>query len=98
MKLKISEKAYLDIESLLQYSIETFGIPKTEEYLKNLYKKISYLGKMPGIGHTHKSLPENLRVINVEKHIVIYEVIDQMSAVVILRVVHQKVNLAGLFE
>ena len=96
MNVVISSEAITDLQYLFQYSIETFGIAKTEEYVKNIYKRISNLGTMPGIGHLHKLLPENLRVINVEKHIVIYKVIEEESKVIIVRIVHQKVNLSNI--
>lgn len=74
MELKISNEAFVDIESILQYSIETFGIMKAEEYLHYLYGKISKITKMPSIGHSHKQLPDDLKLYNVERHMVIYKV------------------------
>lgn len=69
MKIEVSKKALSDLEDLFQYSIETFGNRKTEQYLQSIYKKISSLERMPGTGHIHKSLPDYLRVINIESHV-----------------------------
>ncbi|HMP29802.1 MAG TPA: type II toxin-antitoxin system RelE/ParE family toxin [Saprospiraceae bacterium] len=95
MNVVISDKAYSDLTFLFQYSIETFGLPKTEAYLKSIYEKISYLAVMPGIGHTHKSLPDYLRVINVAKHLVIYTA-KEPDVVIVLRIVHHKMNLSDI--
>ncbi len=71
MTLEISSEANIDIEYILQYSIETFGIFKAEEYMYTLYEKISKLSKFSHIGLSHKFLPNSIRVYNIEKHIVI---------------------------
>ncbi len=71
MTIEISTEAYVDIEYILKYSIETFGSIKAEEYMYTLYEKISKLSKFSHIGHSHKFLPNSIRVYNIEKHIVI---------------------------
>ena len=98
MKIEISTEANVDIEYILQYSIETFGIIKAEDYMYTLYEKISKLSKFSHIGHFHKFLPNNIRVYNIEKHIVLYKILEEESIVLILRVVHNRVNLAEILE
>jgi toxin ParE1/3/4 len=95
--LIITNEAILDIESILQYSIETFGESKTKEYLDTLYAKIYTIASMPGIGHRHKYLKEDLRVYNIEKHLVIYQIHEEKQEVVILRILHKNSDLTSLF-
>jgi plasmid stabilization system protein ParE len=72
MNIEISDLAYLDIENILQYSIETFGFAKAEEYSDGIFKKIIYLSSFPDIGHRHNQLSADFRVCNFEKHITLY--------------------------
>jgi plasmid stabilization system protein ParE len=96
MELNISDEAYFDLEDILQYSIETFGLMKAEEYAEGIFSKISQLSKSPGIGHIHKYLPENNRAYNFEKHIIIYQFSEQENSIAIVRIIHQKSNLRDL--
>jgi toxin ParE1/3/4 len=97
MEIEISDDAYFDIEGILQISIETFGIIKAEEYSEKIFNKIILLSESPGIGHNHKYLPTNLRVTNLERHIIIYHFSEEEEQIKILRIVHQKINLGDLF-
>jgi plasmid stabilization system protein ParE len=98
MKLVIGTEAYFDLELILQYSIETFGVVKAEEYNNSLYGNLIKLEKMPTIGHPHKFQPEDLRIYNVHSNAVVYKIDEESLTVKILRILYHKVNLTGLFE
>jgi toxin ParE1/3/4 len=98
LEIVISDLALLDIDYMLQFSIETFGDIQTKKYLKLIYEKISQLSAHPEIGHQHKLLSNALRIINVEKHVILYQVLEQEKVIQIIRIVHQKVNISDVFE
>lgn len=97
-QLIISDLASIDLEQIFQYSIETFGENKALEYLENFHIKFEKLEKMPGIGHFHSSLIQNVRVMNFESHNVLYKINEHKMVIEILRIVHQKINLDTLFN
>lgn len=98
MNIKIADLAYGDIEQLFQYSIETFGEARTLQYLDTLFAKIDRLTKMSEIGRLLKPNESAMRIINVEKHVVIYQVNEGNDEVVVLRIVHQKINMDDLID
>ncbi len=93
MEIIIGDLALIDIRDVFQYGIETFGLRKTEEYLARMHMKIEELSKWPDKGHYHPLINKDLRVYNVGKHLIIYKHFEEKSQIIILRIVHQKVNL-----
>lgn len=94
MKLTISELAFEDLESIFQYTFETFGIKKAIDYKENLFSNIQKLSQMPTMGHKHKNLSEEMRVFNVEYHSIIYNFTE--THLQIIRIVHQRRNMEEL--
>jgi plasmid stabilization system protein ParE len=92
-KLKISSIAYNDIEEVFQYGIETFGPFVSKKFLEKLHQKMLALQTQPGRGQLHAELPDSLRYLNIESHMIIYSYSEVKKLVHILRIVHQKVNL-----
>ncbi len=97
-KIEFSDKAFEDIHQIQTYTLLTFGSAQKDIYQQKLdvsFKKIAF---MPSIGHTHKQLPKDLKIYNVERHIVVYRVIEDESIIIVVRILHQKVNLSSVFD
>ena len=59
MKYQLTEEATRDVEEILAYSVNSFGIAQTEHYFEALKECIELLAGNPDIGHSAEDiLPE----------------------------------------
>lgn len=52
MKYQLTDEADRDVEEILAYSINSFGVAQTEHYFKELKECIELLADNPNIGHS----------------------------------------------
>ncbi|MBK9151962.1 MAG: type II toxin-antitoxin system RelE/ParE family toxin [Saprospiraceae bacterium] len=96
-RLSFSNKAFDDLNNIQTYTEITYGSLQKEIYEEKLKEGFAKIASMPGIGHRHKYLKEDLRVFNIEKHLVIYQVHEEKQEVVILRILHKNSDRTSLF-
>ena len=90
MKYQLTEEATRDVEEILAYSVNSFGIAQTEHYFEALKECIELLAGNPDIGHSAEDiLPEYLR-FPYESHVIFYKRLT--SSILVVRVLHERMN------
>ena len=73
MKYQLTEEAAKDVEEILAYSVNSFGVAQTEHYFEALKECIELLADNPSIGHNAEDiLPDYLR-FPYESHVIFYK-------------------------
>ena len=72
--LRLSRRAEADIESILQYTYETYGEWQWKIYADALHEALEEITGNPDIGHRRPDLSERHLAFHVEHHFVVYTV------------------------
>lgn len=88
--LRLSRQAESDIESILQYTYETYGERQMQIYAAALHEAFETITNNPGLGHGRADLSERHRVFHVEHHFVVYTVSGQ--TVNVSRILHERMD------
>jgi toxin ParE1/3/4 len=90
VKYKLSDEAAKDVEKILAYSVESFGIAQTEHYFEALKECIKLLADNPNIGHSAEDiLPEYLR-FPYESHVIFYK--KHTASILVVRIFHERMD------
>lgn len=85
MKIKISLKAYEDLENIHDYTVQNWGVRQAEIYREAIDSKFRLLAHHPEIGRRVEGQPSARRFL-VNKHIIIYRITS--DAIFIIRIRH----------
>jgi len=70
MKYQLTDEADRDVEKILAFSVDSFGVTQTEHYFEALKACMELLADNPDIGHNAEDiLPEYLR-FPYESHVI----------------------------
>ena len=90
MKYQLTEEADRDVEEILTYSVNNFGVTQTQHYFEALKKCIELLADNPNMGHSAEDiLPEYLRFPH-ESHIIFYKSLS--SSILVVRILHERMD------
>ena len=90
MKYQLTDKAARDVEEILAYSANNFGLTQAEHYFEALKECIELLADNPNIGHSAEEiLPEYLR-FPYESHVVFYKKLS--SSILVVRILHERMD------
>jgi len=88
--LRLSRQAEQDIESILQYTYETYGERQRQRYADALHEAFETITGTPGLGHRRSDLSERHRAFPVEQHVVVYTVSGR--TVQVARILHSRMD------
>lgn len=91
MNLKITIQASLDLEEILVYTSETWGLEKASEYVSKFFQCFNKLLENNYLGTTADYVHVNVRKFNVEKHVIFYSI--ESEYIVILRVLNTNIDI-----
>lgn len=86
----ISPAASRDIDDILQYSIEQWGIEQAEAYGRSLERALEQIRMFPLIGSPRTEGTKEFRVFPVEQHLVFYALAAEY--VQIVRILHRRTD------
>ena len=90
MKYQLTDEAARDVEEILAYSVNSFGVTQTEHYFKALKECIELVADNPNIGHSAEDLlPEYLR-FPYESHVIFYKKLT--SSILVVRMLHERMD------
>jgi toxin ParE1/3/4 len=84
----VSAEAEADIDSIAEYTKNTWGWRQTDQYLANLEDGFELLALNPFIGRRCDSIRLGLRRFEVGSHIVFYD--SDVDGIRIIRVLHER--------
>ena len=88
--LRLSRQAEQDIESILQYTYETYGERQQQRYAAALHAALETITGNPGLGHRRLDLSARHRAFPVEQHVVVYTVSGR--TVHVARILHGRMD------
>jgi toxin ParE1/3/4 len=88
LPLRFASEAREDVQDLLIYTQEQWGIHQRRVYREALNEAFRSLRANPYLGKARPDLDASVRSLVVEQHLILYRVED--DAVRVLRVVHQR--------
>jgi len=87
---QLTNEAAIDIEEILDQSINNFGTAQTEIFFEALKKCIKLLADQPNIGHSAEDiLPDYLRFPH-ESHVIFYKILS--SSILVVRILHKRMD------
>ncbi|WP_281557545.1 type II toxin-antitoxin system RelE/ParE family toxin [Thalassomonas sp. RHCl1] len=88
--LIISPLAHQDLEKIIQYGTLNWGRDQALKYLTRFQAGLLRLHSSPKIGILRDDILEGLYVLPVEKHYILYQVLE--SKVEIIRILHARLD------
>jgi toxin ParE1/3/4 len=93
-KLKISREADADLDSVLDYSIPTYGVDAAEANVASFNETFDFLCEQPFVGQIDEDTVRALRRWRHRQHKVFYQVFG--DALLIVRILHQQAHVQSL--
>lgn len=89
-KIRYTSEAENSFESIGIYTQKNYGIPKSNEYLRSIDRKIKELADNPMQGVPRNDLMDGLRSARKGKHIIFYSFDDK--EIIIANILHEKMD------
>ena len=86
MKLILSPSAISDLQSISEYTLQTWGAEQEEHYLKGLWKKLAEIRSSPESYRLREDLVKGCRSARHEKHVIFVAL--QGQSLQIIRILH----------
>ena len=90
----LSKSAATDLSEIWDNSVSVWGVMQADRYLRDLSEAFDRNVEQPDAGRDRSMFLAGMRSVTVGRHVVFYRRFD--TDVVILRVVHERRNLAAL--
>ncbi len=92
---RLYPKAIEDLESIYLYSVQEFGVERTEDYILTMEVCFQHLADDPLISRKCDYIRHDLRAFNVGSHVVFIKTTNYGIAVI--RILHQSMDFARHF-
>ena len=90
--IKFSRAAEADLRDIFIYSIEAHGVAQAEHYKHQFDDAFNALADNPKMARLRQEITPPVRVYPVQKHMIIYTILEDSETVFILRVRHHREN------
>jgi toxin ParE1/3/4 len=90
--IQLSELAEQDLEDILQYTMETWGIAQMDAYAARLQRGLQRLQDNPMLGKPRDDWFPGCRCYLVENHLALYDLAD--GVILVARLFHQRMDPA----
>ncbi len=89
-RYQFTEKAERDLEGIIDYTTQQWGVSQADTYLDGLETRAQLLADNPDLGTKREALSEGLLSFPFESHILYY--MKQPYGITIVRVIHQNMD------
>ena len=97
MTIRLSRRAMADIEDIRAYTLERWAAEQWRHYFAGLSSVIDRIAEDPNCGRPRDLMLHGMRSTPYEKHIIFFLPVQTgIKRAAILRIVHQRRNLAAL--
>ena len=93
---KLSKLALSDLDSIWEYTFESWSKTQANRYYKDLFKAIDTICASPEIGRSINEVKKNHRIIDFKSHMIIYKIIDQR--ILIDRILHKRMDIDTILD
>lgn len=94
--VEFSPEARNDFAEFRRYTVDKFGEKQVDAYLSKLAEGIPGIRVMLGIGRRHDETPDDLLLVKIEQHFVVYQHVDDQFYIV--RILFTRSYLGRYFE
>jgi toxin ParE1/3/4 len=95
-RLIVSDDAKADLREIARYSKATWGAEQANRYVNLIIERFAWLMRHSARGAPQDEIIPGLKRVNVRRHAIFY--LDRPDAVVVGRVLHQRMDHAGQFR
>ncbi len=88
---KLSTAAAADIDNIIEYGIENYGLKRASAYAYGLSEAIETLCDHPKLGRRVNNLATDVRRIDYQSHMVFYQL--NLECIHIVRVLHNRMDV-----
>ena len=89
-RYQFTDKAERDLQSIIDYTVQEWGVYKANTYLDGLESRAQLLAENPDLGLAREILSEGLLSFPYESHILHYK--KYARGIVIVRILHQQMD------
>ena len=96
MRYRLSRSAENDLAEIWNYTVQSWGEPQAEKYLKGLEARFLELADNPDQGKARKDLSPEYRSYHEARHVLFYS--QHNDGIAIARVLHERMDLVERLE
>ena len=93
MKYKLSKEALRDLEGIWHYTVGTWSREQADRYYDLLVDEIEYVAENPRSGKDYSHVRKGYLRTNVKSHCIFYKINAEESAIEIIRILHQRMDI-----
>lgn len=93
MKYYLSKEAQEDLENIWLYTLEHWSVEQADRYLNIIMDEIEHVSANPSIGKDYGRLRKGYYRVLIKSHIIFYRNKKSESAIEIIRILHQKMDI-----
>ncbi len=91
LRLFIREEAYLDLENIWTYTLETWSLRQADKYYNDLIEAIEFLCEEPKTGKSVEHLRKGYMSFKVNSHLIFY--ITTEFELDVIRILHVQMDI-----
>ena len=76
LRLEIREAAYLDLENIWNYTLETWSLSQADKYYNDIIEAIEFFSTEPKSGKSAEYLRKGYQIFKVNSHLIFYITTD----------------------
>lgn len=93
MRLKVSQAAADDLESIWSYTVEHWSMEQADRYANQILDGFDHILRDPAIGKDFGHVRKDYRGLKVGAHVIFYRTDEAANAIEIIRVLHGRMDL-----
>ena len=94
--VEFSPEARNDLADIRRYTLDKFGENQVDVYLSKLAEGIQRIQLMPGIGRRHNEIPDDLLLVKIEQHYLVYQHFE--DRIYVVRILFHPKQLGPIFR
>lgn len=91
-KFKFSNEAVKDLEEIWVYTKQIWSIEQADRYYDLIIDEVEFISKNPNLGRDINYVKEGYRSTKVKSHVIFYK-LDESGGILIVRILHQRMDV-----
>ena len=91
LRLEIREAAYLDLENIWNYTLETWSLRQVDKYYNDIIEAIEFFSTEPKSGKSAEYLRKGYQIFKVNSHLIFN--INTNAELDVIRILHLQMDI-----
>ncbi len=91
-KFKFSNEAVKDLKEIWVYTNQILSIEQADRYYNLIIDEVEFISKNPNLGRDINNIKEGYRSTIVKYHVIYYK-LDEDGVILIVRILHQRMDV-----